>query len=141
MLHDSLHRLINLFEHKRRYQHETSGLKPGAMHALEWIVKNGSIKTLDLGKHCGIAPASLIDLLDKLEKNNLIIRTRSKEDKRVVMVSATEKAAGLVELHKKEDRLFRLNIMKNLSVAEQKTFAAILDKMLCAIDMNGLFKE
>lgn len=54
------------------------------------LEKHGQLKITDISKEMNISPAAVSGIVDRLEKQNLVIRVRSKEDKRKVFVSLTE---------------------------------------------------
>lgn len=135
-------RLIALFDAKRHYHRGSSGLKTVPMRILERVTERGEIQTLDLAKAADLAPATLIGILDDLEARGHLMRTRSREDKRVVLVSLTPGGAGLVALRAAEERSFRSKLDAGLEEAERRELERLLEKMLDGIvDETALFKE
>ncbi len=128
------HRLLSLFEFKKDYQLKSSGLNYQELHVLEKIFKQKESKTLDISKQMAISPSTLIGILDHLEKAGLIRRERQQQDKRVVMVTATEKGNEKVEMHMAEDRLFLQNLLSALSDEEKEQFTQLLDKLTGSIE-------
>ena len=62
-----IHFLLDIFEYKRLYQANTSGLRPVDLFLLERIEKHNGSQTLELSKRYHFAPATLISMLDRLE--------------------------------------------------------------------------
>ncbi len=98
-------------------------------------------KTLDLGREAGIPPATLIGILDELEKRGLVARVRSPEDKRVVMVTPTPGASAIVERHRMEDCNFMENLACTLEPEEMAELDRLLVKMLDSIKDIGALLE
>ncbi len=112
------------------------------MRVLTTIAEAGELPTLELGKRSGIPPATLIGMLDDLERRELVQRVRSTRDKRIVLVSATEAGRRLVRLREDEERCFAAKVDGGLSPAERRALAALLAKFLDSIgDEADLFKE
>lgn len=64
------------------------------------------MKVSELSKELGLSNSTVSGILDRMEKQGLVKRTRSEEDKRVVFVHLTEKVETMHEsLHKRSDEI------------------------------------
>lgn len=64
----------------------------GPQGMLMGILKHyGEMKISDLSEKLGLSNSTVSGIIDRLEKQGLVKRTRSENDRRVVYVSATEK--------------------------------------------------
>ncbi len=54
------------------------------------LENHGELKITDISREMNISPAAVSGIVDRLEKQNLVKRIRSKEDKRKVFVSLSE---------------------------------------------------
>lgn len=75
-------------------------LTEGQLHVLEVLQEGekqgqGRMKPSDLLEHLHTTPAAITTLLDRMEKNELIVRQRDEKDRRIVWIIPTEK--GLSE--------------------------------------------
>ncbi len=72
-----------------------SGLAPtlteGQLGVLELLNLNDRMKPSDLIEHLSTTPAAVTTLLDRMEKNELIVRERDEKDRRIVWVNVTDK--------------------------------------------------
>jgi DNA-binding MarR family transcriptional regulator len=135
------HKLFKIIDFKKEYQQKSSGLNYLQLHTLEKIYEERSMKTLDISKLLNISPSTLIGVLDELEKQELIVRQRQQDDKRVVLVTATLAGAAVVRKHFDEDRLFLDNLLKKLNEEEKKNLKSLLEKMTDEIvELEILFK-
>jgi DNA-binding MarR family transcriptional regulator len=134
-----LHFLLDLFEYKRMYQADSSGLRPIDLFLLERIHQDNGCQTLELSKKYHYAPATLISMLDRLEAANLIERRRSKEDRRIVQIFIKKKGALIIKNHVSEDRIFASNLLQLLNIEEQDQLLKILEKMRSSIKLETLF--
>lgn len=76
------------------------GLTEGQLHVLEVLLEGekqggGRMKPSDLLEHLHTTPAAITTLLDRMEKNELIVRQRDEKDRRIVWIIPTER--GLSE--------------------------------------------
>lgn len=71
------------------------GLTPPQMMILHYISKKEHCKVSDISKEFNMAASTVSSILDRLERNDLVLRERKKEDKRVVQISLSEKAFGI----------------------------------------------
>jgi DNA-binding MarR family transcriptional regulator len=123
------HRFFKLLDFKREYQQKSSGLNYLQLHSLEKIYKEKAMKTLEISKTLQISPSTLIGVLDELERQKLILRERQERDKRVVLVTVTNKGEEVVKKHFEEDEKFLTNLLKELDEDEQKHLIMLLDKI------------
>ena len=67
------------------------------MFLLRVLVRNGEMHAAELAKNISLSHATVTDILNRLEKRALIVRTRSLVDRRRILVKPTERAVALVE--------------------------------------------
>lgn len=63
------------------------------------LAKHGKMKVSDLSEELGLSNSTVSGIIDRLEKQGLVERTRSEEDRRVVYVSVTEETKKNTEKH------------------------------------------
>lgn len=80
-------------------------LTEGQLGVLELLLLHEPMKPSDLLQYLSTTPAAITTLLDRMERNELIVRTRDDNDRRIVWVTVTEKgkkeAARGVEIRTK----------------------------------------
>lgn len=70
---------------------ENTGITPPQGMLIGSLSKYGKLKISDLSDNLGLSNSTVSGIIDRLEKQEMVIRTRSQEDKRVVYVSLSEK--------------------------------------------------
>ena len=60
------------------------------------LIKSGEMKLTDLSRKINLSNSTISGIIDRLEKQQLVVRTRSEEDRRIIYVKATPK---FEELH------------------------------------------
>lgn len=70
------------------------GLAPlteGQLNVLDFLLRHEPMKPSELLQYLATTPAAITTLLDRMERNELIVRTRDNQDRRIVWVSVSEK--------------------------------------------------
>jgi len=126
----SLRRIIRAIDLYSRELKATCGLTVPQLVCLSAIVREKQITAVSLSHQVHLSPSTLVGILDRLEKNHLIRRERSFEDRRQVKITASE--AGKDAFRKAPSPL-QENLaigLGNLSPGEQATIARSLDKIV-----------
>lgn len=105
------------------------GIHHGQGHVLGMLMKHNDVAQKELAQWLNIRPASLTDLLEKLERDQLIVRSRDQNDRRVVRVSITEKGQQIVRQNIQVRREIEATMFGSLSGSEIQTMTTILQKM------------
>lgn len=103
----------------------------GQGRVLAMLKLQPEITTKDLSYLLGIRQQSLNELLNKLEKGGYVARVPSESDRRVMIVTLTDK--GKSEEPPKADFS---NIFGCLTEEEQATFSEYLDRMIAALEQQ-----
>ncbi len=61
------------------------------MNVLELLLDSEQMKPSDLIQYLSTTPAAITTILDRMERNELIARTRDEHDRRIVWISVTGK--------------------------------------------------
>ena len=91
------------------------------------LVHNGEMKISDLSEMLALSNSTVSGILDRLEKNGFVKRTRSEEDRRVVYVSVTDEFKKHTQEHFNEIEK-KLESMMNKGTPEE------LEKIFEGID-------
>lgn len=96
----------------------------------------GEMKVSDLSEKLGLSNSTVSGILDRLETQGLVERTRSKEDRRVVYVNVTpEFKKNSQERFKKVEKAFE-DIMKKATPEELDIIFQGLDTLQKVIDRH-----
>ena len=80
-----------------RDQQQPRDLTHSQLRALIVLDKSVEVTAGELAKSADLNPASVTAMLDQLEANGIVERRRGSQDRRVCMVSLTDKGRGIVE--------------------------------------------
>lgn len=98
-------------------------ITPPQFIALQWLHELGDMTIGDLSNKMYLAFSTTTDLVDRMEKNKLVVRIRDDQDRRVVFIHLLEEGERIIEevIEKRQDYLqdilteFDLNEVQNLS--------------------------
>lgn len=97
-----------------RYFHtrigEEGGLSPSQFFLLKLLERGGVRTVSDLASHLGMTAAGATGLIDRLVKQELVVRRRDEEDRRIVWVELSPNGADKLA----EARRLRRNLMAEL---------------------------
>lgn len=125
-------RLRRYFAMEMHKQGKTGSPHRGQGRVLTLLSMRDNISQKDLAFILGLRPQSVGELLGKLEKNQLIVRTPSDEDKRVMLVSLTDE--GQAEAKRiAEEPSFAIDLFDVFSDEEKMQFSALIEKLNEAI--------
>ncbi len=128
-LHSTAIHLLRLV----RVQDAKSGIGPAQLSALSVIVFGGPISLNDLARAEQVRPPTMSRIVDGLEAGGLARRRAHPDDRRAVMIEATEKGTGILQKGRKLRVRFLASHLAGLSGAERDHIAravAALQKAL-----------
>ena len=89
----------------------------------------GSMTQSLLANEVGIRPASLSEALDRLEDEKMIKRTKSKNDRRAIVISLTDNARDHIKEHRIAQEKFAGDFLSPLTEKEKQQLYEILNKL------------
>ena len=127
--------LVNLFsnvmdtEAKAIITEEFKDITNNDMHIIEAINIEEPRKMSDIAKRLNVTVGTLTTNMNSLEKKGYIIRERSTEDKRVVLVVLTEKGRKAFFHHRAFHTKMIRTIVKDLNEDEMKVLIRCMQKV------------
>lgn len=94
---DNLRRVFQILNEQSKKVERETGLTGPQLWAIKTINEHSPVRVSDLANKLYLHPATVIGIIDRLEKQNLAQRRRSKDDRRVVWVELTEKGNRLLK--------------------------------------------
>lgn len=86
-----LHEVMKLLKTKMNKHLEDYGITVPQSMILRILGKSGKMKISDLSSKMSLSNSTVSGILDRLEKQEIVERTRSEEDRRIVYVSLSPK--------------------------------------------------
>lgn len=133
---DRIDRLIHLIAGK--FSREVAQAIEGTMSVSEFLVlrmlaQTGPSRVSQIARKMQITASAVTFLTDKLADKELILRKRDEADRRVVLVSITEKGARVLEELEGLRRAAAERMLEGLSDSELSGIVAILEKLAGSI--------
>ncbi len=109
---------------------EGSGVTRVQWICLYYINEYQSISQRELANLMLVKDSSVGRLIDRLERNGLVKRTRSDEDRRIITLKLTKEGVLAFKKLLPLGLEFNDQLTKNIPAKELETFEAVLNKML-----------
>jgi len=94
---DNLRRVFQVVNEFSKIAEKDTGLTGPQLWAIKVIADSAPIRVSALARRMYLHPTTVVGILDRLERRDLVFRTRSTEDRRVVEVDLTTQGKQLVE--------------------------------------------
>ena len=133
MLNEVLVRLfrnINIIEERAICSGEYKDVTANDMHVIEAVDMEGSRNMTSVAKTLGVTTGTLTIAVNSLVKKGYVERVRSEEDRRVVLISLSEKGRKAYLHHQRFHEQMIEAIVEELSAEEQ----VVLEKALVKLD-------
>jgi DNA-binding MarR family transcriptional regulator len=93
-------------------------ITPPQFVALQWLSEFGDMTVGELSNKLYLACSTTTDLVDRMEKNKLVLRVKDPNDRRVVQVHLLEEGQRIIEEVIHERQQYLKNILKNYDMQE-----------------------
>lgn len=95
----TLRQIIRAIDLHSRHLSKSFGLTGPQLVIVRELHREGALTIGELARRVSLSQATVTTIIDRLEGRSIVTRTRDVTDKRRVYVSATERAAELLEAH------------------------------------------
>ncbi|MDE3839821.1 MarR family transcriptional regulator [Bacillus methanolicus] len=93
-------------------------ITPPQFVALQWLFEEGDMTIGELSNKMYLAFSTTTDLIDRMEKNKLVMRVKDPNDRRVVRIHLLEEGGRIIEEVIKKRQAYLQEVLKNYSVEE-----------------------
>jgi len=94
---DNLRRVFQILNGQTKKIKRETGLTGPQLWTIKTIYEHTPVKVSELAGRLYLHPATVIGIIDRLEKQDFVKRRRSEDDRRVVWVELTDKGNALVK--------------------------------------------
>lgn len=127
---DNLRRVFQVVnEQSKRVERET-GLTGPQLWAIKVIAENAPIKISELARRMYLHPATIVGIVDRLEKRGLVERERCSKDRRVVHVGLTDAGRQVVVTSPEVAQGLLVRGLEVLPDVELRTIAGGFERMV-----------
>jgi len=114
---------------KGREALKTWDITPPQFELMVKLYFSGDMNQTELAKSLYSAKSTVSDILERLEKRRFVKRNRKEGDKRIAMVTLTDKGKAVIEAVIDERVKYLEKLVDNLTPSEKKHFLNVLEKL------------
>jgi DNA-binding MarR family transcriptional regulator len=106
--------------------------------ALEYLGKEGPLKMSDLARFMNVTTAAMTGIVERLVRDGYILRSYDANDRRIINVGLTKKAALLIRKINLERRSLALKIFGRITPEDRSDYLRILTQIHRIVLKNHL---
>lgn len=125
--------LIELYEKISSWEHAVvrkSGLSPAQMHAVEIVGHHEKLRMKELAEKMGITTGTLTVMVDRLERDGLVVRQPHPKDRRSYVIALTENGREQFEEHHQLHCLLTAEITASFDDEEMDSLKGYLERLI-----------
>lgn len=104
-------------------------ITPPQFVALQWLFEDGDMTIGELSNKMYLACSTTTDLVDRMEKNKLVVRVKDPNDRRVVRIHLLDEGERIIDEVIKKRQLYLQEVLINFSDKEVLTLKDNLTKL------------
>lgn len=104
-------------------------ITPPQFIALQWLHESGDMTIGELSNKMYLAFSTTTDLVDRMEKNELVVRIRDEQDRRVVHIHLQEEGERIIQEVIEKRQNYLNEQLLNFDMEEVKTLSKLLHKL------------
>ncbi|WP_020153769.1 MarR family winged helix-turn-helix transcriptional regulator [Caldibacillus debilis] len=105
------------------------GITPPQFVAMQWLFEEGDMTIGELSNKMYLAFSTTTDLIDRLEKNRLVKRTKDEKDRRVVRVHLLEEGVRIIDEVIKKRQQYLAGLLVKFEPEEREELQQYLQKL------------
>jgi DNA-binding MarR family transcriptional regulator len=99
------------------------------MEILQYIILEGPKKMKEIGKHFKIKLSTLTSIIDKIERQRLVKRVNSREDRRVVFLEISRKGLRLYNDYSSYMKIVSQSMQERMNQNQYDSFLNVIEKV------------
>jgi DNA-binding MarR family transcriptional regulator len=135
---DNLRRVFQVVNGQSKKAERETGLTGPQLWAIRTISRGAPIMVSEIARQMYLHPATVVGILDRLEKQDVVTRVRSREDRRVVRVELTEKGESLVKKAPEVVQGLLVAGLEKLPLKRLINIAEGLDQLVVLLGAQGI---
>lgn len=125
----SLRNISVIIQRKGREILSNYNITPPQFIALQFLLEFGDLTIGELSSKMFLACSTMTDLIDRMEKNNLVVRVRDEKDRRVVRIHLLKEGERIIEEAIKKRQLYLNEILTQFTNSEMNELQDLLIKL------------
>jgi MarR family transcriptional regulator, organic hydroperoxide resistance regulator len=104
-------------------------ITPPQFIALQWLFEDGDMTIGELSNKMFLACSTTTDLVDRMEKNQLVVRVKDPNDRRVVRIHLLDEGERIIDEVIKKRQIYLQEVLKDFSGEEIVSLKKGLEKL------------
>ncbi len=128
-------RAVALDTFKMSKQHDLTGPQSSILRTL---AQHGPLSSASLSRRLYVTPSNVTGIIDRLEKKGLVERVRKEGDRRVALITLTEKGAEVGKTLPDPIETKLISELADLEPEHVRILALVMNQILNLIDAQGV---
>lgn len=128
-LEKELRHISGIIKQKGRQILSAYTITPPQFVALQWLLELGDMTIGDLSNKMYLAFSTTTDLIDRMEKSDLVKRIRDEQDRRVVRIHLLEEGARIIEEVIDKRQQYLEDVLQHFNHDEVANLSVLLEKL------------
>lgn len=128
-LEKELRYISHLIKQKGREILSNYTITPPQFVALQWLHESGDMTIGDLSNKMYLAFSTTTDLVDRMEKNELVQRVRDEQDRRVVRIHLLAEGERIIQEVIEKRQNYLRELLENFETDEAQNLLELLQKL------------
>ncbi|WP_409276315.1 MarR family winged helix-turn-helix transcriptional regulator [Neobacillus sp. SCS-31] len=121
--------IAGIIKQKGREMLSNYTITPPQFVALQWLREHGDMTIGELSNKMYLAFSTTTDLVDRMEKNSLVMRVKDPKDRRVVRIHLLEEGERIIDEVIKKRQEYLQDILKNFTSEEIQLLHGNMNKL------------
>lgn len=121
--------IAGIIKQKGREMLTNYKITPPQFVALQWLFEDGDMTIGELSTKMYLAFSTTTDLVDRMEKNQLVVRVKDPSDRRVVRIHLLEEGERIIDEVIKKRQVYLEEVLKDFSAEEIQILQSSLMKL------------
>ncbi|WP_342432509.1 MarR family transcriptional regulator [Neobacillus sp. FSL H8-0543] len=121
--------ISGIIKQKGREMLSNYKITPPQFVALQWLFEEGDMTIGELSNKMFLAFSTTTDLVDRMEKNNLVLRSKDPQDRRVVRIHLLDEGGRIIDEVIKKRQVYLEEVLTNFSEDEIQLLQSSLMKL------------
>ena len=128
-LEKELRHISGIIKQRGRQILNSYTITPPQFVALQWLFEIGDMTIGDLSNKMYLAFSTTTDLIDRMEKSELVQRVRDEQDRRVVRIHLLKEGERIIEEVIDKRQQYLKDVLKQFDRDEAQTLSTLLAKL------------
>ncbi len=135
---DNMRRIFQVVHEHSKQAERTTGLTGPQLWALRIIARESPLSVSGIARRMYLHPATVVGILDRLERQRLVVRIRSQKDRRVVRVELTARGQTAIKRAPEAAQGLLVSKLERTSARNRAAIALGLKRMVELLGARGI---